>query len=178
MAPFLLIIFFWACQQGDISNKNLALPTTAFNHSVKDFISSITSVFGHTRFIVTVHFDSYSCKGMKMVMINQPMRISVIKGCPFDYYMVIDSTLILVYMRSFQIKQDSGNSDVDDILSIFPENSFKSDWDAVNKESTEQITYNSMIKGYEINGDSFSIFTPPHPSSFYSPCVPCPLSLK
>jgi len=178
MAPFLLIIFFCACQQREISKKHLALPTIAFNHSVKDFMSSINSFIGTPRYIVTVNFDSYSCEGTKIVMITQPMNISVIKGCHFDYYMVIDSTLILVYMRSFQIKQDSGNSEDEDILSIFPKDSFKDDWDAANKESTEQITYNSMIKGYEIKDDSFSIFTPPHPPSFYFPCIPCPLPLN
>lgn len=178
IAVFLLITFFCACQQGNISNKHLALPTTAFNQSVKDFISRYKGAFGSTRFIVTVHFDSYSCQGMKIVMINRPMNISVIKECPFDYYMIIDSTLILVYMRSFQIKLDSGNNVDDDIISIFPKSSFKDDWDAVKNEPTEQTTYNSMIKGYEINGDSFSKFTPPNPPSFYSPCIPCPLPLN
>lgn len=164
------------CKQKEesIAFKQIVQFNSAFNWCVQDFTSFHTEKFGRSNFILTVHWEEYSCEGLKLIFISHPMSQSTIRVCQFDQFFATDSTLILLYNGLNQIAQNNQDDECDKIISMFPKGLIKDDWDEDNHEPIGDAVFNSTIKGYKINGNSISIIEPKYYPSYYLPCIPCP----
>jgi hypothetical protein len=141
---------------------------------IQDFTSYYKEKFGESNFILTAHWEEYSCEGLKLIFISRPMNQSTIRICQFDQFIVADSTLLLLYTGLNQIKKNNEDDECNKIISMFSKGKIKDDWDEINHEPFEDAVYNSIIRGYKISGDSISIIEPKYHLSFYLPCIPCP----
>lgn len=166
------LFFLAGCKYKNIDPYFIRIDSMPIQKSIENFIG-LNTQDKKSEYVISMHILGKSCKGLEIVLISKPARMSVLMECPIDYYSIVKDKVILIY-TGFSPNEVRGLKAYQDFVkNTFSNGSLTRDWDEKNLESTERGGSDGAMRGYLISGDSISVFAPKESSGYYFPCYQC-----